>query len=277
MSENTEKLESSCDARRRILNIAVSTVLLETGFDSADKMALETLTEIIQCFFTEVGNSAKNYCELTGRTEPVLGDVTMALINMGISVQGIEQYAARPNRHVIQAPQQASVPRTPAMLSAGSKAKPPPHIPFHLPPLPDPHAYIRTPTHKQPVTEYEAIREKAASQKKDIERALTKFLAKTSETHNLFNTDDNQVYPLIACKPTFPPYLACLLPTDQVFDFDELEYHFQVANRTEDLPADKKDQSDNEGDNGGDNENSSQPEIMDIPGASSPERMKSGG
>lgn len=46
--------------------------------------------------------------------------------------------------------------------------------------------------------------------------------------------------PVIACKPTFPPYLACLLPTDQVFDFDELEYHFQVANRTEDLPAEKK-------------------------------------
>ncbi|XP_023935508.1 transcription initiation factor TFIID subunit 8 [Bicyclus anynana] len=276
MTENTEKPESSCDARRRILNIAVSTVLLETGFESSDRIALETLTEVIQCFFTEVGNSAKSYCELTGRTEPVLGDVMMALINMGISVQGIEQYAARPKRHVIQPPQQASVPRTPAMLSAGSKAKPPPHIPFHLPPLPDPHAYIRTPTHKQPVTEYEAIREKAASQKKDIERALTKFLAKTSETHNLFNTDDNQVYPLIACKPTFPPYLSCLLPTDQVFDFDELEYHFQVANRTEDLPADKKDQSDNEGDNGGDNENSSQPEIIDIP-MSSPERLKSGG
>lgn len=52
-------------------------------------------------------------------------------------------------------------------------------------------------THKQPVTEYEAIREKAANQKKDIEKALTKFLAKTSETHNLFNTEDNQVFP---CK-----------------------------------------------------------------------------
>lgn len=45
---------------------------------------------------------------------------------------------------------------------------------------------------------------------------------------------------VIACKPTFPAYLPCLLPTDQVFDFDELEYHFQVANRTEDMPADKK-------------------------------------
>jgi hypothetical protein len=45
---------------------------------------------------------------------------------------------------------------------------------------------------------------------------------------------------VIACKPAFPAYLACLLPTDQVFDFDELEYHFQVANRTEDMPTEKK-------------------------------------
>lgn len=49
MSEAAEKVESASDARRRILNIAVSTVLLETGFDSADKVALETLTEILQC------------------------------------------------------------------------------------------------------------------------------------------------------------------------------------------------------------------------------------
>ncbi|KOB51916.1 putative methylmalonate-semialdehyde dehydrogenase, partial [Operophtera brumata] len=48
MAEITEKLESTSDARRRILNIAVSTVLLETGFDSCDKMSLETLTEILQ-------------------------------------------------------------------------------------------------------------------------------------------------------------------------------------------------------------------------------------
>lgn len=50
-------------------------------------------------------------------------------------------------------------------------------------------------THKQPVTEYEAIREKAANQKKDVEKALTRFLAKTSDTHNLFDVDDNQMFP----------------------------------------------------------------------------------
>lgn len=48
MAETTEKVESGPDARRRILNIAVSTVLLETGFDAADKMSLETLTEMLQ-------------------------------------------------------------------------------------------------------------------------------------------------------------------------------------------------------------------------------------
>lgn len=42
---------------------------------------------------------------------------------------------------------------------------------------------------------------------------------------------------VIACKPQFPPYLAALNPTDQVFDFEELEYHYQVANRTEDAPS----------------------------------------
>lgn len=45
--------------------------------------------------------------------------------------------------------------------------------------------------------DYEAIREKAAAQKKDMERALTKFLAKTSQTHNLFDTDDANIFP---CK-----------------------------------------------------------------------------
>lgn len=45
---------------------------------------------------------------------------------------------------------------------------------------------------------------------------------------------------VIACKPSFPSYLAALNPTDQVFDFEELEYHYQVANRTEDVPSSSK-------------------------------------
>ena len=54
---------------------------------------------------------------------------------------------------------------------------------------------------------------------------------------------------VIACRPSFPPYLAALNPTDQVFDFEELEYHYLVANRTEDMIAkdDEDDDEDGEG------------------------------
>lgn len=54
---------------------------------------------------------------------------------------------------------------------------------------------------------------------------------------------------VIACKPSFPTYLQALNPTDQVFDFEELEYHYQVANRTEDAPSkDAGDDDDEDGD-----------------------------
>ncbi|XP_055846784.1 transcription initiation factor TFIID subunit 8 isoform X3 [Episyrphus balteatus] len=255
--EKPEVTPPNGNPRRKILNMAVSGILLEKGFDSVDKECLETLTEMIQSLITEVGTSARSYCELSGRTIPVLGDVVVALVNMGISLQGLEAFAKRENRQVIPLPPLASQQKQLNLLQAGTKNSHPPHIPSYFPVLPDPHAYIRTPTHKQPVTEYEAIREKAATQKRDIEKALTKFLSKTSETHSLFDTDDN-MFPLIACKPSFPPYLGALNPTDQVFDFEELEYHYLVANRTEDAPSkDNETESGNE-DDGDDNKSEKQ-------------------
>lgn len=53
---------------------------------------------------------------------------------------------------------------------------------------------------------------------------------------------------MIACRPAFPPYLAALNPTDQVFDFEELEYHYLVANRTEDPPSKDDDEDDDDED-----------------------------
>merc|ERR1719319_2036143 len=91
--------------------------------------------------------------------------------------------------------------------------------------MPDSHSYIRTPTHKQPVTDYESVREKAASQKRDVERALTRFIAKTGQIHNLLLSDDNNLFPLISCDrdegPRLPAYIDALLFKDQVFEEDE--------------------------------------------------------
>ncbi|EEB12647.1 transcription initiation factor TFIID subunit, putative [Pediculus humanus corporis] len=212
------------NARRKALVSSVSCLLTEVGFDSAEKIALETLTEMLQSLITELGYSSHCYCELSGRTEPVIGDVVIALVNMGISLEGIESHARRQNRTTVQAPTSATQPKQLSILQAGVKQTPPSHVPDYFPVFPDPHAYIRTPTHKQPVTEYEAIREKSAIQKRDLERALTRFVAKTGEQHSLFLTpDNNNPFPLIPCKVGHPAYLNALLLKDQVFDYEEFE------------------------------------------------------
>uniref|UniRef100_A0A182R170 Transcription initiation factor TFIID subunit 8 n=1 Tax=Anopheles farauti TaxID=69004 RepID=A0A182R170_9DIPT len=254
-------------ARRRFLTIAISSQLEELGFSTAHKDALETLTEMMQSFLVELGSSARNYCELAGRTQPVIGDVVVALVNMGISIRGLDTFAKREGRHVLPPPQQALAQKQQSILQAGQKISHPSHIPNHLPPFPDPHAYIRTPTHKQPVTEYEVIREKAAQQQRDVERALTKFLAKTSEIDSLFDNEENPMFPLIACKPSFPPYLQALNPSDQIFDFEELEYYYLVANRKEDITETKEeaeagdDDDDEDGDTPKKEEKSGSPEV----------------
>ncbi|XP_011313783.1 transcription initiation factor TFIID subunit 8-like isoform X2 [Fopius arisanus] len=230
------------NSRRKILNHAVCSILVECGYETCDRQVLETLTEMIQSFIVEVGESARNYSELAGRTEPLIADVIVALINMGIKLDGLESYGKRPQKTVLPQLQQQTQSKQLNILQAGVKQPHPSHIPNYLPAFPDPHAYIRTPTHKQPVTEYEAIREKAASQKRDIERALTRFIAKTGDTHSLFFSDDNSAFPLIACKPQFPSYLSALLPQDQIFE-PEPEFNFEpspVKKRKEPKPAEEK-------------------------------------
>ncbi|XP_030377957.1 transcription initiation factor TFIID subunit 8 [Scaptodrosophila lebanonensis] len=246
-----EKVEAivvpNIDAYRRLLSKAISQLLIDKGAVLASHQCLETLTQMLQALFVEIGNSSHHFCELSGRTIPTVGDVGLALISMGLNVTTLDTYIRRETHVPIPLPPQQTQQRQLNLLQAGSKAVHPPYVPGYFPPMPDPHAYIRTPTHKQPVTEYEAIREKAACQKRDIEKALTKFLCKTIDTNNLFPTEDN-MFPLIACKPAFPPFVAALNPTDQVFDFEELEYHYLVANRTEDVTT-KDDGEDGDSEN----------------------------
>lgn len=44
------------------------------------------------------------------------------------------------------------------------------------------------------MSDYQVLREKAASQRRDVERALTRFMAKTGETQSLFK-DDVSTFP----------------------------------------------------------------------------------
>lgn len=98
------ELTQTDGAYRKVLTATVSSILLEHGIDSAEKECLGTLTEMLQCcmFFAllyykiklsllcnisvlyEIGYMSKNYCELSGRVEPVIGDVILGFVEMGM-------------------------------------------------------------------------------------------------------------------------------------------------------------------------------------------------
>ncbi|XP_062314791.1 transcription initiation factor TFIID subunit 8 isoform X2 [Osmerus eperlanus] len=200
-------------ARRRTLQVVVSALLTECGFESAEKAAVESLTEMMQSYISEVGRCAKSYCEHTARSIPTLSDAVVSLIEMGFNVDTLPVYAKRSQRMVITAPPVTNPPVVPKALIAGQKRTHPSHIPSHFPEFPDPHTYIKTPTFREPVSDYQVVREKAASQRRDVERALTRFMAKTGETQSLFK-DDITAFPLIAAQRSAIPYLSALLPSE---------------------------------------------------------------
>ncbi|XP_050410712.1 transcription initiation factor TFIID subunit 8 [Patella vulgata] len=246
-------------SRRKALKVAVAALCSENGFTSSDDSALETLTELLQSFLTEVGRSARAYCELSGRTEAMVSDVAMALVNMGFNIESIAGHAKRPNKSVFIPPAQMTQPVIHKTLQAGERKTHPSHIPDHLPQFPDPHTYIRTLTHQQPLNEYQLMREKAASQKRDVERALTRFIAKTGNTQHLFK-DDPSAFPLIAIAPSPRPYLNALLPKDQDLDAQEPGETYSTGSK-------KRSDNNSQGDakDGAQTQESADPDAIDNP------------
>lgn len=207
---------------RRSLKVAVCALTQDAGFAAADDASLETLTEMLQSLITELARSSKAFAELGGRTQPLVADIVVALVEMGLNVDSIPVYGRRISKlHVM--PPQKSVPSTDTRrLQVGTKRPHPSHIPDYMPAFPDPHTYIRSVTYRPPVSEYKVVREKASAEHRDIERALTRFIAKTGDTENLF-PDDPYAFPLIANKLKPLPYLEALLQKDEDAESEELE------------------------------------------------------
>lgn len=67
-------------------------------------------------------------------------------------------------------------------------------------------------TYREPVSDYQVLREKAASQRRDVERALTRFMAKTGETQSLFK-DDVSTFPCESHPPGNPVLFEIISPS----------------------------------------------------------------
>jgi len=216
------------DSYRYCLKASVSAICTDIGFSSADPAALDTLTELTFSLLMEMGRTSRSYCELAGRVEPIPADIILAMVELGVPIGGLKDYMLKKASTSITPPGQAPEIKNPTILHTGNRKRHPGHIPEHMPELPDSHSYIHTPTHRQPITDYESVREKAASQKRDVERALTRFIAKTGNIHNLFNSEDTNLFPLISCVKgedefKLPPYVDALIFKDQIFEEEEIE------------------------------------------------------
>ena len=220
---------------RRVCKVSVEGLLLELGFQFCENMALETLTEIMQSLLRQIGTSSHMYCEHAGRVQPVIGDVVMALVDMGIVPDHIEAYAKRNERVILPPLLKASHPKRVNNLHVGKVQPHPAHIPEYLPPLPDLHTFMRIPTHRKPAIEYEELREKSSTHQQCVEKALTRFVAKTSDTQSYFSNADKNLFPLIPCQSQNPAYLKALLTCDQMCQFQD-EFCVPQPNRKSQSP-----------------------------------------
>ena len=105
--------EPVADPYRALLKISVSSLCTELGYTSAEAAALETLTELTQSFVTELGRSARAFTELAGRVEPVSADILLALLEMGVGVAGLHNYAQRIGRLTVPTPAQLTAAKAP--------------------------------------------------------------------------------------------------------------------------------------------------------------------
>ncbi|CAG0910035.1 unnamed protein product, partial [Cyprideis torosa] len=172
MAELTPSPEN---AYHRVIHAAIASLAGEAGFATVEKAALETLTEFSVSYLRTLGQNTRNATEVAGRTKPTLPDVQFAMREMGFSEYSLlKSFARRPSRVVLTSPPQKEQPKTPVLLQVGEKMRLPEYIPEHFPPFPDPHNYVWTPSYKQPQGGYQSVREKAALQARDLERALTR-------------------------------------------------------------------------------------------------------
>lgn len=242
-----DQMTSEMPVNRRILRAVVSACLIETGFNSATEDAVETMSEMLNSYLLELSRSTKALCEFSGRSEPLVTDVIIAMVEMGVNFQSLAAYGKKQQNITLPAPLSNQPANEPKRLELGTQLARPSYIPDYLPEFPDAHCYIRTLTHAAPATGYKNIREKAAKYKREVTKALTKFIAKTGDTENLL-PDDPYAYPLIADKPKPMPYLdSALLRTldkDETADDETDKWQEQRQQQNQVQPQQAKDMAD---------------------------------
>uniref|UniRef100_A0ABM5GLU0 Transcription initiation factor TFIID subunit 3 isoform X2 n=1 Tax=Pogona vitticeps TaxID=103695 RepID=A0ABM5GLU0_9SAUR len=82
-----------CESYSRwLLRVSVAQVCQALGWDSVQLSACDLLTDVLQRYLHTLGRGCRRYCELYGRTDPILEDVGEAFKLMGVNLHELEDY-----------------------------------------------------------------------------------------------------------------------------------------------------------------------------------------
>jgi len=209
-------IHSTADPHRRLIYSAIATICKQSGFQGVTKASLETLTELMQAHLSELTRSCCKFSELDHRTTPDLTDVKMALADIGSSAYGLHIYSKRAPSQPLRTLNPQKLPlEHKALRPSLSKINQPSYIPNHFPDYPDVHSFVRTPTLREPMIQYQTVRERVANQREATEESLVKFLSHTyddSKNIGIFEHIDCLKYPSIHIPLDPYSYLKALLP-----------------------------------------------------------------
>lgn len=197
-SASPSSTSSSDDFSRQISRIAVAQICEATGFNCSSLSAIDTFSEILIRFITEIGKSAHFYSDLANRTSCNEFDVIQALEDLSSS-HGFTS-ASCSNRCLLKSgvmkeitdfveiekeiPFARSLPKYPVkgtmsnhFLSfvkfgedSGKK-----HIPDWLPAFPDSHTYVETPVWNERKTTAQDAKIEQAKTRRKAEKSLLRL------------------------------------------------------------------------------------------------------
>ncbi|XP_059581743.1 transcription initiation factor TFIID subunit 3 [Alligator mississippiensis] len=82
-----------CESYSRwLLRVSVAQICQALGWDSVQLSACDLLTDVLQRYLQRLGRGCHRYCELYGRTDPILDDVGDAFQLMGVNLHELEDY-----------------------------------------------------------------------------------------------------------------------------------------------------------------------------------------